>query len=123
MAIQKVAIPSIGAGISGQISGHFGHAEGFTVVEYDTETKTIGKVETVVNPPHEAGACARPVMLLKGKGIENAIVIGIGQRPLMAFVENGMKVFRGIEGTIEQNVQALMKNQLQVLMQSSCNHH
>jgi predicted Fe-Mo cluster-binding NifX family protein len=123
MAKFKVAIPSMGEGISAEISAHFGHANGFVIVQYDSETKTIENVDSIINPPHEAGACARPIMLLKGKGIDSAIVGGIGQRPLMAFVENGMKVYRGINGSIEDNVKALMKNELAVLMESSCSHH
>jgi predicted Fe-Mo cluster-binding NifX family protein len=122
MATRKIAIPASEPKLEAQIDGHFGHTQFFTVVEYDAETKSILKVEAVENPPHEQGGCFRPVMLLKNHGIDTIVVLGIGQRPFMGFIENGIEVVRGIEGTVKQNFDAFVGGSLSVLAGSSCQH-
>jgi len=41
---------------------------------------------------------------------------------LMGFIQQGISVLHGIEGSIRQNVEALGKNQLPSVSQSLCNH-
>ncbi len=122
MSTKKVAFPSTEEGLNKPICGHFGHASMFTVVEYDEATKQIIKTEAVKNPPHEQGGCMRPVMILKNYGVDAIVLTGIGQRPYMGFLQQGVKVYRGIEGTIAQNFEAYINNKLNSPSGALCNH-
>jgi len=120
--MHKVAIPSMADGLDAPICAHFGHADKFLIVDYNSEKKEIGNVEVMVNPPHESGGCMRPVMLLKNKGVDTIILTGIGQRPLMGFIQQGISVLHGIDGTIRENFDALGNNKLPSVSESLCNH-
>jgi predicted Fe-Mo cluster-binding NifX family protein len=122
MDSEKIAIPSMTEGLDAQICPHFGHADKFVIIEYDPSKKEIKNVEMMKNPPHESGGCMRPVMLLKDKGIKSIILTGIGQRPLMGFMQQGISIFHGIDGTIRQNLEAFWNKQLKNVTESLCNH-
>ena len=122
MVIKKVAFPATKEGMDQPICGHFGHANMFTVVEYEDSNNSIVTSVAVKNPSHEQGGCMRPVMILKNFGVDAIVLTGIGQRPFMGFVQEGLKVFRGINGTISQNFESFVNNKLEMLAGSSCNH-
>jgi predicted Fe-Mo cluster-binding NifX family protein len=122
MSIKKVAFPSTEEGMDKQICGHFGHANMFTVVEFDESTKQIIKSTTVKNPPHQQGGCLTPVMILKNLGVDAIVLTGIGQRPFMGFIQQGIKVYRGMNATISENFEFFLNNRLEQLAGSSCNH-
>lgn len=122
MTTHKTAIPTMEEGLNAPICPHFGHAEMFVIVEHDFEKKTVVKTETLQNPPHESGGCMRPVMLLKDKGVDSIILTGIGQRPLMGFLQQNVVAFQGIAGTVQENMQALWENKLPQIYQGLCNH-
>jgi len=117
----KIAIPAEN-GVDGPMSGHFGHTSSFIVFDYDESSKKSRNVEEVTNPPHVEGGCMQPVMILKNKGINAIILLGIGQRPFMGFGQVGIKMFRGIPGTVKENFDAFIKGQLPELTGSLCNH-
>ena len=123
MATIKIAVPTEESGIDAKICPHFGHAKMFVLVDVDDQTKEIKKVDKLVNPPHEQGGCIRPVMLLKDQGITAIILTGIGGRPLMGFIQNNVLVFQGIDGTVSQNITAMLEKKLPQVTQSLCNHH
>ena len=86
----KIAVPTNGAGgIDAQRSGHFGHADSFTIV--DVVAGTIVGDETVMNPPHEHGGCATIVTMLANAGVDSAIVAGMGGGPRSAMSRIGIK--------------------------------
>ena len=84
----KIAVPLV----NGKLSMHFGHCQGFALVEVDDETKTVG--ETVVLPPpsHEPGALPR---WLHEQGATVIIAGGMGTRAQQLFVEQGIVVAVG----------------------------
>jgi hypothetical protein len=51
----KIAIPITG----GKLSAHFGHCEGFALVDADAESRTITSTQIVAAPPHEPGLLPR----------------------------------------------------------------
>jgi len=122
MSTRKIAFPCVESGLEAPISAHFGHCSGFTVVEYEEDSFNIKKVEMLHNPPHEQGGCMRPVMVLKDSGVHEVVVGGIGQRPLMGFIQVGIEPYGGVEGTIKQNFDLFKAKQLQKLLQASCQH-
>lgn len=122
MATRKIAFPSLESGLDAPVSAHFGHCTGFTVVEYEEESFNIEKVETLHNPPHVQGGCMAPVMVLKDAGVHEVVVGGIGQRPLMGFIQVGIDPFGGVQGSIQQNFDLFKAKKLQKLLRASCQH-
>ena len=118
----KIAFPGTEAGLEGELIPHFGHTGGFVVVELESDGKSVKAVELVENPPHQHGGCMQPVMLLKNKGVTHVVLGGIGQRPLMGFVQVGIEPYHGVQGTVQQNLDLFLQNQLQKMFESTCNH-
>ncbi|QEE14602.2 NifB/NifX family molybdenum-iron cluster-binding protein [Promethearchaeum syntrophicum] len=122
MSTKKIAFPGTVEGLNGELVGHFGHTPTFLTIEYDENTKAVITVEVIQNSPHEQGGCMTPVMLLKNNGVSEVVVGGIGQRPLMGFIQVGIEPYRGIQGTIKQNFEAFKQNLLKKLSQATCQH-
>lgn len=99
----KIAIASNGR----NVSGHFGHCEGFTI--YDIENKEIIKKDFVQNPGHKPGFL--PVFL-KDLGADTIIAGGMGARAQQLFDENNIDVVVGAEGDCDKIVSAYIKGEL-----------
>lgn len=99
----KIAIASEGK----QVSGHFGHCEGFTIYEVE-EDKLLSK-NFVQNPGHRPGFL--PVFL---KGLETNVIIagGMGETAQQLFGENGIEVVVGANGFCDDIIQQYVKKQL-----------
>ncbi|MHA2001817.1 MAG: NifB/NifX family molybdenum-iron cluster-binding protein [Promethearchaeota archaeon] len=122
MSIRKVAFTSNGNGLQDDLCGHFGHASAFTAIEFDTETKDIKNVDVIKNMPHEHGGCMQPVMLLKNEGVTDVVVGGIGQRPLLGFIQVGIEPYFGVQGTIKDNFELFIADKLEKLNRGTCQH-
>lgn len=87
-----VAIPSCApGGINAEISQHFGHCEAFTLVTF--REGEVVETSVVPNVSHEHGGCMVPVRLLASHGATAIIAGGMGQRPLLGFLEVGIRPF------------------------------
>jgi len=108
----KVAVPTNGeGGLDGERSGHFGHADSFTIVEV-VDGEIVGQ-HVMVNPPHSHGGCGKTVSMLADAGIEAAIVVGMGGGPLSAMRSTGMKpLFDDQSPTPRASVEALLAGRL-----------
>jgi len=99
----KIAIASDGK----QVSGHFGHCEGFTIYEAQ-EDKSLTK-NFVENPGHRPGFL--PVFL---KDLDTDIIIagGMGETAQVLFNENGIEVIVGAQGDCDDVIQEYLKGNL-----------
>ncbi|MDO5118416.1 MAG: NifB/NifX family molybdenum-iron cluster-binding protein [Eggerthellaceae bacterium] len=89
----KIAIPSEGPeGLSAMRSGHFGHAQYFTVVEYDDDMNIVD-VASVKNVDHDEFGCGGVIEFAMTLGIDGILTAGMGMPPLMRFTEAGITVF------------------------------
>lgn len=105
--VMKLAVPTIGcAGLASERSGHFGHCDCFTVVSI--EDGAITGTSEIKNPPHQEGACMRPVMLLSDAGVNAIVVAGMGMRPLKGFNEVGITVYFDNENPVVGDVAKLV---------------
>ncbi|MDD3851534.1 MAG: NifB/NifX family molybdenum-iron cluster-binding protein [Firmicutes bacterium] len=77
------------------VSQHFGHCEGFELVDID-KGKVAGR-ETVPNPGHKPGFL--PVFLAE-KGVKVIIAGGMGGSAQQLFSQNGIKVYTGVWGDV-----------------------
>ncbi|MFW9896095.1 MAG: NifB/NifX family molybdenum-iron cluster-binding protein [Candidatus Thorarchaeota archaeon] len=115
-----VGIPAEGTELSDNISLHFGHCPFFMGVEI-LENNSYRKSFVVTNEGHTG--CMEPVMNMKQRKVTDMILTGIGMRPFMGFQQVQINLFQGINGSIEENIQMFINNQLQVLNESSCANH
>lgn len=105
----KIAFPSqddIGA--ESAVYGHFGSASFFVIVDSED-----GTLETVANQDrdHSHGHC-QPLKALGGATVEAVVVGGIGAGALRGLLAGGIKVYRGVEGTVRENLQMIKAGHL-----------
>lgn len=90
-----------------QISQHFGHCQGFHVVEIEgNEISSEGFLE---NPGHRPGFLPQ---YLSEQGIKVIIAGGMGQMAQKLFVENGIDVITGARGSIKDTIDMYLKKEL-----------
>ena len=112
MSSTRIALPSAHpGGLEAGLGAHFGHCDCYTVV--DVTDGNIDKVDTLPNVPHVQGGCMAPVQHLAQNGVNALVAGGMGMRPLMGFLQEGVDVYyaAGIE-TVEKAVAAHIAGEL-----------
>lgn len=99
----KIAVSSEGK----QVSGHFGHCEGFTV--YELGKDKVLKKEFIQNPGHKPGFL--PVFL-KEKNTNVIISGGMGDTAVQLFNSNGIEVVVGAQGLCDDVVDKYINGEL-----------
>ena len=117
----RIAFPTQEArGKESMVYGHFGSAPIFIVLESET-----GEVEEVVNRDrvHAHGQC-QPLAALGGKAVDAIVVGGIGAGALSKLNASGIRVYRAVEGSVEENLELFDKGRLpELTMEQSCAGH
>ncbi len=119
-----LAVPSNGdGGLDAERSGHFGHADCFTIVEIEDGAVVASRV--LANLAHVEGGCLRPVDLLASNGVNAIVVAGIGGRPLAGFNDAGIAVyFDNTLPVVRDAVDGLIAGRVELIDPSySCGHH
>ena len=98
----------INEGIESKIFNHFGSAPAFIVI--DTENNGLVTVNNS-DMHHVHGAC-NPVKALGGNSVNAMVVGGIGAGALMKLQSEGIRVFRGVEGNVRDNLELLKSGKL-----------
>ncbi|MBD3186825.1 dinitrogenase iron-molybdenum cofactor biosynthesis protein [Candidatus Bathyarchaeota archaeon] len=122
--MKKIAFPvNDQKGIDGTISGHFGAAKYFFLVDVDEQSRDVKDQSFIDNPPHSLGGCMMPVRLLAENGANMLVVGGIGMRPLMGFRQAGITVMHNSNPDV--TIGALVKDldKLPIIDQSTCGGH
>ena len=117
----KVCVPTQkDNGINSVAYGHFGSAPYFII--HDTN-KGETKSRENKNQHHAHGSCS-PMAALDNEAINAVIVGGIGRRAIEGLNAIGIKVYQSVEGTVQENVDALTKGILSELTpQQACGGH
>ena len=105
--MKRIAFPALSAGLDGLLSPHFGHVGSFTIIEYDEVSKKIIKVESANNASHQQGGCMAPVMVIKNAGADEVVLGGIGMRPLMFFLQVGIKHMQALKERSKRTLKPL----------------
>jgi len=115
-----VCIPSNGPHVSDLLSKHFGHSNYFIGIEINKNHnyKTIFSLQ---NKGHRN--CMETVTIMKERNVTDMIVDGIGRNPYLRFLNIGMKLFKGINGTVKENIEIFSRNKLDQLINPSCGNH
>ena len=107
-------------GVESLVYGHFGSARLFVIVETETSA-----VETIPNQDvgHEHGQC-QPLRALGGSLVDAVVVGGIGGGALGKLQAAGIKVYRGVEGTVNENLGLMESGHLpEFTMDQACAGH
>ncbi len=112
-----IGIPSDGPELSDTISDHFGHCRYFVGIEIDEE-KNVKKLFSLQNNGH--AGCMEPVNNMKQRSVTDMIVGGIGGRPYAGFTHYGIGLFKGVKGTLSENIQLFLQGNLQSLNEPIC---
>ena len=117
----KIAFPTQqNFGLQSPLFNHFGSAVFFIVA--DTE---LDSFETVINPDrdHVHGQC-QPLKALNGKPVDAIVVGGIGKGALQKLVAAKIKVYRGVEGSVSENLKRIKSGKLiDFSMDLTCSGH
>jgi len=95
-------------GLESPVYEHFGSAPGFVIV--DTESKNVEEINN--SDLHHAHGMCQPLKALGARQVDAVAVGGIGVGALMKLQAQGIRVFRVTQGTVGQNVQFILKNNL-----------
>jgi len=117
----KVCFPTeILQGMDSRVYGHFGSAPGFVIV--DTGKMSVEEINNN-NLQHIHGMC-QPLKALGGLKVDAVVVAGIGMGALAKLQAQGIKVYRGAQGTVQQNIDLIQNNKLpQFLADNACMGH
>jgi len=117
----KICIPTMdNRGLEGKVSGHFGSAPFFTLV--DTES---GACEIIAKDGHghEHGGCA-PVALLTPHDLDAVVCMGMGRGAIMKFGQAGINVLVAESEQVSKVVTAAREGSLrQLSAQDACAGH
>jgi len=115
-----IGIPSVGPNLSDNISDHFGHCQYFIGIKTNGSSN-LEKIFTLQNQGHSG--CMEPVISMKEQNVTDMIVGGIGGRPYMGFIQMGINLYQGVEGSLQKNVELLLEGKLKPLGGPSCGDH
>lgn len=118
--IMKICFPvECDKGIESIPYGHFGSAPLFMV--YDLETKEIKAIGNG-DLGHEHGKC-QPIKALSGEVVDAVIVGGIGAGAIRKLGSMGIKVFKAVDGSIQENIKSFIDSTLKEFSANhTCNH-
>lgn len=99
---------------------HFGSAPYFLIYDVEkNETKAIKNEDL----HHSHGMC-QPLRAIGGEKVDAILVAGIGAGALSKLANEGVKVYKSVEGTVKENVNLLKEHKLmEFSIDNSCKHH
>jgi predicted Fe-Mo cluster-binding NifX family protein len=117
----RICIPTLdNRGLEGKVSGHFGSAPFFTVV--DTESGAC-EIVSKEGHGHEHGGCA-PVALLTPHNLDAVVCMGMGRGAIMKLDQAGIKVFVTESEQVSEVVTSAREGKLrQFSSQDACAGH
>jgi predicted Fe-Mo cluster-binding NifX family protein len=117
----KICIPvNEDQGLKSRVSGHFGSAPLFMIVDSDT-----GECRAIPNQnEHHAHGMCMPLASLKGETLDGVVVGGIGMGALMKLQAGGLQVFISEYATVEEALQAFKAGKLRTMVPGmACGGH
>lgn len=95
----KIGVPTMGdRGLEEKVSGHFGRAPTFTVVDISTN-----ELQVLLNTSEHFGGTKVAPEILADAGVEVMVCSGLGPRAISMFEQFGVEVYVGVD-SIETTV-------------------
>lgn len=117
----KICLPVLqDQGIDSSISGHFGSAPFFLIIDTDTlQSRSISNQDS----NHVHGMC-QPLAMIGTDNFDAIVVGGIGAGALNKLKNAGKKVFKTELSTVKETIEAIKVGKLvEFAAQSACTHH
>ena len=95
-------------GMESSVSGHFGSAPGFVVV--NAQDMSLEEIRN--GDLHHAHGMCQPLKALGGREVDAVVVAGIGMGALRGLQAQGIAVYRAVEGTVRENVDLIQAGKL-----------
>lgn len=115
----RVAIPAAGSGADARFEQRFARCRFYAVGDSES-----GNMETVVNDAADAqGAGIKAARTMSRLGVEAVIVDDIGPKAFDALRATGIRLYKGISGTVGENLAALQRGELKELPGSTVPQH
>jgi len=103
-----------------RLHNHFGTAVQFVIA--DTTTGTFSRIDNR-DVSHSHGNC-QPIEAIGGGQVAAVVVGGIGKGALQKLMTAGVKVFRGIDGTVIENLELAKDGRLpEFMFNMTCSGH
>ncbi|MFX0059040.1 MAG: NifB/NifX family molybdenum-iron cluster-binding protein [Candidatus Hodarchaeota archaeon] len=115
-----VGLPSNSPDLTSNISEHFGHSNYYIGIEIDANNN-FKKVFSLENHGHSG--CMEPVINMVERKVTDMVICGIGGRPYMGFIQYNIKLYKGINGTIKENIELFLQRKLEPLKGPICKDH
>jgi len=114
----RIAIPTNGKrGLDDLVAEHFGRAGTYTIVDG-------ADVEVMENTSSHMGGTGFPPELLVGAGVQAIICAGLGKRAVRMFIDKGIAVFCGAQGTVSQALASYRDGSLELATEeTACKRH
>lgn len=103
---------------NGNVFQHFGHTQAFKI--YETDGKQILRSEVVSTDGQGHGALST---FLAERNVEVLLCGGIGGGAQMALKDAGIKLYGGVSGNADDQVQAFLDGALAYNANVRCDHH
>ncbi len=116
----KIAMPVTTGGLDAHINPSFGRSPFYLL--YDTETKLSS---VLVNPAAEAsgGAGIKAAEFLSHAGTEILLSPRSGENAREVLEAQGIEMFKSMDGTARENIEAYLKGELKPLEDFHPGHH
>jgi predicted Fe-Mo cluster-binding NifX family protein len=116
----KVCVPTMGdKGLEEIVSGHFGRAPTFTIVDLETND-----VRIVPNKSEHMGGMGKPPEKLVQEGVHVMLCSGLGPRAINMFENYGIEVFVGAQGTVRDTIELWRAGRMQMATdENACKEH
>lgn len=116
----KIAVPSTGNTLDSQMSQSFGRTQFFIIADPDTMEYSVIE-NTAADAP--GGAGIKAAQLIVDSGAKVVIAMHCGQNAANVLKPAGVKLMKGIPGTIEDQIKAYKQGMLKELTQIHPGYH
>jgi len=117
----KIAVSAKGLELNSEVDKRFGRAENFVIIDSENRGDFYGIENAAKNALGGAGGEA--VRILAKENVEIILTGEVGPKAFQALEGFEIKAFRGIEGTVQNAIDAWKENKLQEVELPSAKSH
>lgn len=117
----KLVVPTDGNDLDALISKSFGRAKNFLII--DLSSSEVSIIENLQNVQSAQGAGIQSAQNAVTSGGDAIITINCGPKAYRVLSESGVKVYKGIDGSVQKNIEEFKKNKLNIMNNANVESH
>ncbi len=117
----KIVIPTDGENLKSTISKSFGRSKKFLVA--DSSSMDFEIIENIQNMESAQGAGIQSAQSAVKSGGDVLITLNCGPKAYKVLTESGVRVYTGIDGSIEENIKKLNNSELNLMNDANKEGH